>query len=90
VHLKLKRSYGPEVAVAKGELDDKPPVREAAKEDQSDLLRNLARGKSGVKELDEQSDKARQLSGFLEGMRPEPTGRGRPPRGFPGVGDALR
>lgn len=88
IHLKIKRSHGPEVQVARGELDDKPPARESA--DDGDVLADLAGKKNGVKELDEQSAKARQLSDFLGGMRPEQNGRGRPGRGFPGVGDALR
>jgi hypothetical protein len=89
VHLKLKRSTGAEVQVARGELEDKPPVRENVI-NESDLLKDLGGRRSGVKELDEQSAKARQLSDFLGGMRPEKDGKGSPPRGFPGVGDALR
>lgn len=66
IHIKLKRSSGPEVQVARGELDDKPPVREGF---DSDPLRDLAStAKSGVKELDEQSARAKQLSSFLDGM----------------------
>lgn len=89
IHIKLKRSTGAEVQVARGELDDKPPVRESVM-DEGDLLRDLGRKGSGVKELDEQSAKARQLSDFLGGMRPERDGKKTPGRGFPGVADALR
>jgi hypothetical protein len=87
IHIKLKRASGAEVQVARGELDDKPPVRENADTDPLKGLGDLM-GKSGVKELDEQSDRAKQLSSFLEGMKPE--GKGRPAQGFPGVADALR
>ncbi|KAH7071007.1 mitochondrial ribosomal protein MRP51 [Paraphoma chrysanthemicola] len=89
IHIKLKRSTGAEIQVARGELDDKPPVRENY---EPDPLKNLASfgRKSGVKELDEQSDRARQLSSFLEQMRPEREGRGTPAKGVPGVADALR
>lgn len=89
IHIKIRRSVGPEAQVARGELDDKPPVRENALDD-SELLKGLGRKDSGIKELDEQSAKARQLSDFLGGMRPESEGKGTPGRGFPGVGDALR
>ncbi|KAF2850586.1 hypothetical protein T440DRAFT_508032 [Plenodomus tracheiphilus IPT5] len=66
IHVKVKRSQGPEVAVSRGALDDRPPVREFARRDN---LREFSGGKeSGVKELDELSGKARQLSGFLEGL----------------------
>jgi hypothetical protein len=87
IHIKLKRASGAEVQVARGELDDKPPVRENADTDPLKGLGDLM-GKSGVKEVDEQSDRAKQLSSFLEGMKPE--GKGRPAQGFPGVADALR
>lgn len=87
IHIKLKRSTGPEVAVARGELDDRPPVRENV---DNDPLRNLGKsmGKSGVKELDEQSGEALRFSQFLESVTPQ--GKGSPPPGFPGVADALR
>ncbi|KAH7361305.1 mitochondrial ribosomal protein MRP51 [Pyrenochaeta sp. MPI-SDFR-AT-0127] len=66
IHIKLKRSSGPEVQVARGELDDKPPMREGF---DSDPLRNLGgTAKSGIKELDEQSARAKQLNSFLDGM----------------------
>jgi hypothetical protein len=87
IHIKLKRATGAEVQVARGEFDDKPPVRENVDADPLKGLGNMM-GKSGVKELDEQSDRARQLSSFLEGMRPE--GKGKPAPGFPGVAEALR
>jgi hypothetical protein len=87
IHIKLKRASGAEVQVARGELEDRPPVRENA---DANPLRGLGElmGKSGIKELDEQSDKARQLSSFLDGMKP--AGPGRPPPGLPGMADALR
>jgi hypothetical protein len=87
IHIKLKRASGAEVQVARGELEDRPPVRENA---DANPLRGLGElmGKSGIKELDEQSDKARQLSSFLESMKP--AGPGRPPPGLPGMADALR
>lgn len=84
IHIKLQRSTGAEVQVARGELEDKPPVRENY---ESDPLKNLgSMGKSGIKELDEQKEK--QLSSFLDGMRPQR--KGQPGSGFPGVADALR
>ncbi|EUC36115.1 hypothetical protein COCVIDRAFT_111011 [Bipolaris victoriae FI3] len=87
IHIKLKRSIGPEVAVARGELDDRPPVRDHVDEDP---LRSLGAGmgKSGIKELDEQSGEAQRFSQFLESMTPQ--GKASPPPGFPGVADALR
>lgn len=113
IHLKLLRSFGAEVAVARGELDDRPPVREGY---QSDPLADLGKRNSGIAELNAlgragrdgggsaasggmgrmrseegaHSARARQLEGFLEGMRPEADGKGTPGRGFPGIGDALR
>ncbi|OAL45818.1 hypothetical protein IQ07DRAFT_591098 [Pyrenochaeta sp. DS3sAY3a] len=65
INIKLRRSSGPEVAVARGELDDRPPVREGY---EANPLKGLGSGKSGIQELDEQSVKAKQLSGFLNGM----------------------
>lgn len=63
IHIKAKRATGPEVAVARGELEDKPPEREHVMDD---LLVDLAGGQvTGVKELDEESVKAKQLTGFL-------------------------
>ncbi|USP74709.1 hypothetical protein yc1106_01983 [Curvularia clavata] len=88
IHIKLKRSTGPEVAVARGELDDRPPVRENVDEDP---LRGLGSslGKSGVKELDEQSGEAKELGRFLESVTPRGK-KGTPAPGFPGVAEALR
>lgn len=87
IHIKLKRSTGAEMAVARGELDDKPPVREHVDEDP---LRNLTStmGRSGVKELDEQSGEAVRFSQFLESVTPQ--GKNSAPPGFPGVASALR
>ncbi|KAF1940445.1 hypothetical protein EJ02DRAFT_435625 [Clathrospora elynae] len=80
IHIKLKRSTGAEIQVARGELDDVPPVRENF---DADPLKDLggAIGKSGVKELDEQSERGRQMSNFLEGLTNE--GRGIPEPGMP-------
>ncbi|KAF2443148.1 hypothetical protein P171DRAFT_56264 [Karstenula rhodostoma CBS 690.94] len=63
VHIKLQRSVGAEVQVAKGELEDRPPGRSAAVENPEDLLRGLGSGQSGT-ELDEQSPQAQQLMQF--------------------------
>jgi hypothetical protein len=75
IHIKLNRSVGAELQVARGELEDKPPVRTNF---DSDPLRDLSKsvGRSGVKELDEQSEKAKLMGGFLEEMRVERMGRG--------------
>ncbi|KAK7182433.1 hypothetical protein DPSP01_014010 [Paraphaeosphaeria sporulosa] len=59
VHIKLARSVGAEVQVARGELEDRPPVRSSL-ENPEDLLRGLASGSSGT-ELDEQSPQAKQF-----------------------------
>ncbi|KAF1843254.1 uncharacterized protein K460DRAFT_341169 [Cucurbitaria berberidis CBS 394.84] len=86
IHIKLKRSSGPEVQVARGELDDKPPVREGF---DSDPLMSLGDvGKSGIKELDEQSERAKQISSFLDGMTSK--GKGRSRSGLRGLADGLR
>jgi hypothetical protein len=90
IHIKLMRATGAEVQVARGELDDKPPVREHFDADPLRGLSSLASRGSGVRELDEQSARAKQLSSFLEQMRPEAEGRGSPALGFPGVKDAVR
>lgn len=75
IHIKVKRSQGPEVAVAKGMLDDRPPVRENAR---FERLESFSGGReSGVKELDEWSGRARQLSGFLDGLVGEAEGKDR-------------
>lgn len=86
VHVKIARSTGPEGAVARGELDDRPPVRETV---ESDPLRDLgSMGRSGVRELDEMSGEAATLNQFLRGG--SQAGRGMPSQGFPGVSQALR
>jgi hypothetical protein len=88
IHVKLRRSVGAEVQVARGELDDKPPVRENFDENP---LRDLGRvGRGGVKEFDGESARAKQFSSFMEQMKPESQGKGTPAQGFPGVADALR
>ncbi|KAI2483099.1 Mit-ribos-Mrp51 multi-domain protein [Pyrenophora tritici-repentis] len=85
IHVKIARATGPEGAVARGELDDRPPVREPL---ESDPLRDLgSMGRSGVKELDAMSGEAAALDQFL---RAEGQGRGSPGAGFPGVSQALR
>lgn len=87
IHIKLDRATGPEVMIARGELDDKPPVR--ANIDNGDLESIVSGvGKSGVKELDEMSEKGQQLSEFLQ--REAPQGRAKPAKGFPGMAEALR
>jgi hypothetical protein len=82
--IKLLRSTGAEVQVARGELDDRPPVRENY---DSDPMGNLVggMGKSGVRELDELSGQAQQFTSYLESMK-----KARPPPGMPGMADALR
>ena len=87
IHIKLDRATGPEVMIARGELDDKPPVR--ANIDNGDLESIVSGvGKSGVKELDEMSEKGQQLSEFLQHEAPQ--GRAKPAKGFPGMAEALR
>ena len=87
VHVKILRATGPEGAVARGELDDRPPVREAV---DSDPLRDLASlGRSGVKELDEMSGEAAALNDFLTSTG-SGAGNGMSGQGFPGVSQALR
>ncbi|RMZ73360.1 Mitochondrial ribosomal MRP51 [Pyrenophora seminiperda CCB06] len=86
VHVKIMRSTGPEVDVARGELDDRPPARETM---ESDPLRNLgSMGRSGVKELDEMSGEAAMLNQYLRSG--SDAGSGMPSEGFPGVSEALR
>jgi hypothetical protein len=88
IHMKLMRSMGAEAQVARGLLDDKPPVRENMDSDPLKDLGKVAKSSSGGEA--EGSARARQFSSFLEQMRPESEGKGSPARGFPGVGDALR
>lgn len=87
IQIKLSRSVGPEVAVGRGEFDEKPPSRPYA---ENVSFRTLVGGakKSGIKELDEQSEQGQQFSEFLESTKPQ--GHAQPPRGFPGVAEALR
>ncbi|KAJ4313895.1 hypothetical protein N0V94_006706 [Neodidymelliopsis sp. IMI 364377] len=85
IHIKLTRSTGPEVAVARGELDDKPPVRDQHQSASDARFSSSFTGSSGVKELDEMSGQAQQLTNFLKSPA-----KGQPGRGFPGVADALR
>lgn len=89
VLIKLQRSVGAEVQVARGELDDKPPSRENADDTSKPLLHmSMGMGKSGIKELDEQSEQAQRFTKFLGSIKPQ--GKGQPGPGFPGVADALR
>lgn len=53
VHIKVARSHGAELKVKKGQLDDAPPARENV---EANPLGNLNLGKSGVPELDAQSN----------------------------------
>ncbi|KAF1830230.1 hypothetical protein BDW02DRAFT_573221 [Decorospora gaudefroyi] len=85
IHIKLKRSIGPEIAVARGDLDDRVPDLEPV---EKDPLADLGSAKSGVWELDELSGQAQQLSSFLRSQ--SSPGKAQPPVGFPGVADALR
>ncbi|KAJ4339719.1 hypothetical protein N0V95_007685, partial [Ascochyta clinopodiicola] len=95
IHIKLTRSTGAEIAVARGELDDRPPVREGLDRQSSGITSAFTPGgfsgfarkdkRSGVKELDEMSTKGQQLADFLKSPA-----RGQPGPGFPGVADALR
>jgi hypothetical protein len=87
IHIKLSRSTGQEVAVSRGEFDDKPPPRQYAEHVPFGNLISGA-GKSGIKQLDEQSEQGQQFSEFLESTKPQ--GHAQPPRGFPGMADALR
>ncbi|KZM20625.1 uncharacterized protein EKO05_0010917 [Ascochyta rabiei] len=94
IHIKLTRSTGPEIAVARGELDDRPPVREGADRQTPanasafppGVFTGFARKnqRSGVKELDEMSAKGQQFTEFLKSPA-----RAQPTPGFPGLADAL-
>lgn len=67
IHIKLKRSVGPELYVARGVLEDRPPTREATVTDESsaELLTKLSQmGQSGT-ELDEHSSQAQQMKQFV-------------------------
>lgn len=80
IHIKLKRSTGPEIQVARGELDDKPPVRENFDSDPLSSLGGIGRsgvdeldalsraGKTAATELSEQSASAQKLTSFLDSM----------------------
>jgi hypothetical protein len=63
IHIKLQRSVGAELQVAKGALEDRPPTRISVEPNPENLLRNLASGTSGT-ELDEQSPQAQQFMQF--------------------------
>ncbi|XPT00404.1 hypothetical protein M3J09_009557 [Ascochyta lentis] len=83
IHIKLTRSTGPEVAVARGDLNDRPPLRQASDPEPSHS-RTFARKNhsSGVKELDEMSRQGQQLADFLKTPASALPG--------PGVADPLR
>ena len=69
IQIKLARATGPEVAVARGELEDRPPPRANAAPD-ADIRAGLRSfGRSGIEELDAQSERAQQLTGFVPGIR---------------------
>lgn len=92
VHIKLHRSVGAELQVARGALEDRPPVRAVPVESAKNLLSGLGNAPSGT-ELDEQSPQARQLMQFASdaaslGGAQQPRGQA-PSRGA-GVGDHLR
>jgi hypothetical protein len=58
IHIKVARSVGAEVNVARGELEDRPPVRRGAEQDP---LRNLtSRGPEGTT-LGEESEQAKKV-----------------------------
>ncbi|KAL5115193.1 hypothetical protein ACEQ8H_006947 [Pleosporales sp. CAS-2024a] len=80
IHIKLKRSTGPEIQVANGELEDKPPARENVISD-VELLKDFGQ-KSGNKPeasvLGEESGQARQMGEYLESMRAEDEAKGLP------------
>lgn len=57
IHIKTTRSFGAEVMVANGELEDKPPQRQPSKKDS---LRDLSPARSGT-ELDAQSPEMQQF-----------------------------
>ncbi|KAL5459015.1 hypothetical protein PMIN06_003081 [Paraphaeosphaeria minitans] len=82
VHIKIARSVGAEVQVARGELEDRPPVRNTL-ESPDDLLTGFASGSSGT-ELDEQSPQAKQFMQFASD--PKAFGEGPRPAGVRGAG----
>ncbi|KAF2999805.1 hypothetical protein E8E13_006452 [Curvularia kusanoi] len=75
IHIKIERSDGAEVAVARGELEDKPPVR-AAEDQMADVFPSRNRGgfkgfagrgkRSGIKQLDELTAAGRRDEGVKE------------------------
>lgn len=76
IHLKLVRSTGPEAAVARGELEDLPPVRQH--EYDTDFRRRSPRSRananarnpnSGAQELDELSQAGQKFTDFLSTAR---------------------
>lgn len=69
IQIKLKRSLGAEVQVAKGGLDDRPPRRRFMDAEPLKDFGEFAAKTSGVKELDDQSALAKQLDGLLENMK---------------------
>jgi hypothetical protein len=86
IHIKLARATGAELIIARGEFEDTPPPRMGVDNDLRSLVSGS--GRSGVKELDELSEQGKQMSEFLQ--RTKPQGHGQPPKGFPGMAEALR
>ncbi|KAF2243109.1 hypothetical protein BU26DRAFT_524071 [Trematosphaeria pertusa] len=89
IHIKLDRATGSEIKVARGELEDRPPAREKVEQDpMADLTSGM--GKSGIKELDEQSSQAQDLANMLHDLAQQGGGS----RGLgevrPGVEEAAR
>ncbi|KAF2621354.1 hypothetical protein BU25DRAFT_379667 [Macroventuria anomochaeta] len=83
IHIKVKRSTGPEIAVARGELEDRPP---SGVKELDELSAAGRRGQDdGAKELDEMSLQGKAFADFIQSPA-----RGQPGPGFPGVAPALR
>ena len=102
IHIKVLRSSGADMAVARGDLVDTPPARPTLHGIDLDPSKRDFRGfasrshKSGVKELDDMTRDAAKLldESSAQGKQfadfltsPAP---GQPGPGFPGVADALR
>lgn len=65
VHLKLQRASGPEIQVAKGELEERPPVvRSLFQKYNNDLLSNLSNVSKRTTELNENSPEALKFLQF--------------------------
>ncbi|KAF2748671.1 hypothetical protein M011DRAFT_333796 [Sporormia fimetaria CBS 119925] len=66
VHIKVRRSHGPELAISKGELDNRPPGR---KNVDRNPMANLDFGKSGIRELDEAQEGKEGSTKILPGQK---------------------